>query len=183
MKAVLKLVLLTALIALGVWLWLVLFPSPEKIIRHRLEKLAQKISFSPGEGNLARIASAESVDGYFSTNVEVNIDVPGRVQHSFWGRAEITQAALASRSAVSGLTVKFPDVNVTVMPDKQNATADLTFEATVNGQADVIVQEMRVTLQKIDGQWQITHVETVRTLSSLGHWKIETIARHPQFQL
>ena len=165
MKTVLKLVLLAALIALGVWLWLMLFPSPEKVIRHRLMKLAQKLSFSSSEGALARIASVESVGGFFATNVEVNIDVPGRVQHSFLGRAEITQAVLASRSAVSGLRVKFPDVNVTVMPDKQNATADLTLDASVSGETDAIVQEIKVTLIKVDGQWLITHIETVRTLS------------------
>ena len=36
MKIVFRLILLAALIALGVWLWFVLFPSPEKIIRQRL---------------------------------------------------------------------------------------------------------------------------------------------------
>ena len=45
------------------------------------------------------------------------------------GRDEITQAALAARSTVSSLSVKFLDVDVTVAPDKQSATADLTVEA------------------------------------------------------
>jgi hypothetical protein len=165
MKNIFRLVLLAAVVALGVWLWLVLFPSPEKMIRKRLVQLAQDVSFSSNDGNLARLMGAQSVAGFFSTNIEVNIDVPGRVQHDFMGRDEITQAALASRSAVSGLHVKFPDVSVTLARDKQSATAEVTLVATVSGEGDAIVQELKFTFQKMDGQWLITRVETIRTLS------------------
>jgi hypothetical protein len=165
MKNIFRLVLLAAVVALGVWLWLVLFPSPEKMIRKRLVQLAQDVSFSSNDGNLARLKGAQSVAGFFLTNIEVNIDVPGRVQHDFMGRDEITQAALASRSAVSGLHVKFPDVSVTLAPDKQSATAEVTLVATVSGEGDAIVQELKFTFQKMDGQWLITRVETIRTLS------------------
>ena len=165
MKNIFRLVLLAAVVALGVWLWLVLFPSPEKMIRKKLVQLAQDVSFSSNDGNLSRLMGAQSVAGFFSTNIEVNIDVPGRVQHDFMGRDEITQAALASRSAVSGLNVKFPDVSVTLAPDKQSATAEVTLVATVSGEGDAIVQELKFTFQKMDGQWLITRVETIRTLS------------------
>ncbi|MDE3068398.1 MAG: hypothetical protein KGJ60_12730 [Verrucomicrobiota bacterium] len=165
MKILLRLVLAAALVALGLWLWSALFPSPEKIIRKRLAELARDVSFSAGEGNLARLAGAEQVAGFFSTNVEVRLDVPGRVRHRFVGREQITQAALASRSETSELIVKFPDVNVSVAPDKQSATVDLTVEADVSGRRNAIVQEMKFTFQKIQGRWLITRVETVRTLS------------------
>jgi hypothetical protein len=165
MKIVFKLVLLASLTVFGVWLWFALFPGPEKAIRNRLAKLAHTVSFSKSEGNLARLASGESVSGFFSTNVEVTINLPGEEQHTFAGRDEITQAALAARGYTTDLNVNFPDVNVTVAPDKQSATADLTVEATVSSERDAIVQEMKFTFRKIDGQWLITQVETVRTLS------------------
>ena len=81
MKIVFRVVLLAALAALGVWLWTIFFPSPQKIIRQRLEAVAKRASFTAGEGTLARLASAQSLAGYFSTNVEINLDVPGRDQH------------------------------------------------------------------------------------------------------
>jgi hypothetical protein len=165
MKKVVKLVLLAVLVAVGVWLWFFLFPSPEEIIRHRLEKLARTVSFSSNDGNLARLAGVAGVADFFSTNVEVNIEVPGRMQHSFMGRDEITQATMYVRSKVTGLIVKFPDIDVTVAPGKQTATADVTLDATVSGQPNAVVQEMKFTFQKIDGQWLIVHIETVRTLS------------------
>jgi hypothetical protein len=167
MKTILRVVFLAAFIALGVWFWFVLFPSPEKVIRKQLVKLARDVSFSPDESNLAKLAGAQRLADFFSTNVEVNIDVPEHEQHSLVGRDEIIQAALASRSTANGLIVKFPDVNVTIAPDKQSATADVTLEATISGEHDAIVQEVKFTFEKTEGKWLIKKVETVRTLSIL----------------
>src|SRR5208282_2079589 len=110
MKFVFRLVLFAALLALGVWLWFVLFPSPEKIIHQRLTELARTASFSSGESDLARLSAAQRLAGFFSTNVEINIDVPGRIQHRLVGRDEIQQAALGARSTLSRLKVQFPDI-------------------------------------------------------------------------
>ena len=165
MKIIVRLVMLAALVALGVWLWFVLFPSPEKVIHKRLMALASTVSFSSSEGNLVRLAGAQNLAGFFSADVEVDIDVPGHERHVFMGRQEITQAALTARSAVSDLAVKFPDINITVAPGKQSAVANLTLEARVSGQPDIVVQEMKFTLQKTDGKWLVTHIKTVRTLS------------------
>ena len=165
MKIILRLVLLAALVALGVWLWSVWFPGPEKVIRQRLIKLARTASFAPGEGNLAKLAAVESVASYFATNVEVDINVPGPVQHTLLGRAEIRQAALGARERLRGLQVTFPDVNVTVAPDKQSAVADVTIEVHIAGDSDTVVQEMKFTFQKTEDGWLISRVETVSTLS------------------
>ena len=165
MKIVFRLVLFAALLALGVWLWFVLFPGPVKIIRQRLAQLAATASFSSEDRGLARIAGAQHMAGLFATNAEVNLDVPGRIQHTLMGRDEIQQAALGARSTLSGLKVTFSDINVTVAPDKQSAVADLTVEANVAGENDAIVQQMKFTFQQTDDGWLIARVETVRTLS------------------
>jgi hypothetical protein len=165
MKIIFRLILLAALIALGVWLWLALFPGPEKIIKTKLAKLVRTVSFSASEGNLARLAGAQNVAGFFSTNVEVNINVPGHERQIFAGRDEITQAALGALSALNSLAVKFPDVNVTVAPDKNSAAADATVEVNISGQPDLIVEEMKFTFEKSGSQWLIKKIETVRVLS------------------
>jgi hypothetical protein len=165
MKIVFRLVLFVALLALGVWLWFVLFPGPEKIISKRLAELARTASFSSEDRGLARFAGAQHMADLFATNVEVNIDVPGRIQQRLLGRDEIQQAALGARSNLSGLKVTFPDIKITVAPDKQSAVVDLTVEVNVAGERDSIVQEMKFTFQQTDGEWLITRVETIRTLS------------------
>jgi hypothetical protein len=168
MKIALRFLLLAALVALGLWLWSLWFPAPEKVIRQRLTRLASTVSFSGSESQAMRLAGASNLAGFFSTNVEVNIDVPGRAHHSLMGREEIILAAQASRSGTGSLTVKFPDIKVTVAADRQSAVANLTVEAKIPGEPDPIVQEMKFTLLKTDGEWLITRVETVRTFTILN---------------
>ncbi len=165
MKMVFRLVLLAALIAAGVWLWTILFPSPEKIIRQRLAQAASEVSFKSGENPVVSAARAETFAGFFSTNVEVNISLPEHGQHNFVGRDEITQTAMAAHSALNSLKVAFPDMNITVGPDKLSAVADVVVQVQAAGDKDFYVQEMKLTFQKIGGDWLITRVETVRTLS------------------
>jgi hypothetical protein len=164
MKIIIRIVLLAALTALSIWLWTVLFPSPETVIRKRLTELARTVSSSANESELTRLAAARSVAGFFAANVELNVDLPELGQRTM-DREEITQVALMARSRAGGVQVKFPDINITVAPDKQSAVADLTVETNVSGERDSVVQEMKFTLRKTDGQWLITRVETVRTLT------------------
>ncbi len=160
--------LLVVLVLLGAWLWTVLFPSPEKAIRRQLDEVAKHVSSLTNEGTLARLATAQSLVGYFSTNAEVSIDTGEEGQYELVGRDEITRAILAAPLADDSLSVKFLDVHVTVAPNKQSATAHLTVDADVAGQRDDIVREMKFSFQKSGGQWLITHIETIRTLSILN---------------
>ena len=165
MKMALRLVLLAALIAAGFWLWTILFPSPENIVRRRLAQAASEASFKSGENPLVSAARAETLAGFFSTNVELNINLPEHGQHNYVGGTEIMQAAAGARAEFSSLKVEFPDMNVTVSPDKLSAVADVTMKVQAAGQKDFNVQEMKFTFQKIGGDWLITRVETVRAPS------------------
>ena len=151
--------------ALGVCAWVVFHPSPERLIRKQLKGVTKAVSFGPNEGSLAKLAGAQRLADFFSTNVEVQINVPGRQEHRLAGREEIQQAALAARSSMQSLSVTFPDITIIVNADQQSAVADLTLQARIAGEPDMIVQEMKFTLRKIAGEWLIVKVETVRTLS------------------
>ncbi|HVU07734.1 MAG TPA: hypothetical protein VHG89_04230 [Verrucomicrobiae bacterium] len=160
-----RIIFTVALIALGIWLWTIFFPNPETVVRQRILKLAKIASFTKDEGNFSRVAAGERVGGFFSTNVEINITIPGHEQDTLVGRAEITQAVLQVREAVREIVVKVPDVQVTLAPDKQSAVADVTVDVEISGERDALVQEMKFTFQKMDGDWLITKIETVRTLN------------------
>jgi hypothetical protein len=160
-----RLILWTVVAALAGMGWVALHPSPERLIRKQLAGVAHAVSFGPRQGNLARLANAERLAGYFSRNVDVQIDVPIRQEHRLVGRDEVQQAALGARASLHALNVTFPDVTVILNADQESAVADLTLEAQSEGEMDRFVQEMKVTLRKIDGQWLIVKVETVRTLS------------------
>jgi hypothetical protein len=159
-----RLLLMLAAGALAAWAWLAWHPSPEKLVRRQLAGLARAASFGPNQGGLAKLSGAEKLADFFSANVDVNINLPGRQEHRLAGREEIQQAALALRGSVPSMTVAFPDVAVLVNADQQSALADVTLQVNIAGEANAIVQEVKFTLRQIEGQWQIVKVETVRTL-------------------
>lgn len=168
MKRVVQIVLLIAIVALGFWLWTVLLPSPEKVVRSRLNALAQTMSFKSGSGNIANAYKAEKAADFFTPDVDVEVNLTGFEPITLHGRDEVLQIAMAARSRLTSLKVEFPDMNVTFGPDGQTAKVNLTGKATVPGERDISAQEFNFQLKKVDGKWLIYHVETVRTLSSVA---------------
>jgi hypothetical protein len=164
MRHIFRFTLLAGLIALGYRGWTVFFPNPQKVIRHRLLKLADLASFSPHEGNISRIASVEKLGQYFTEDAEVTVDVPGNEVRTVNGRAELTQAALAARSALSGLRAKFVDITIAMGTDRESATAHLTLMANVSGEKELVVQEMKFYFKDVKGDWLIHRIETIKTL-------------------
>ena len=165
MKILFRLGLLTLFAALAFWLWTVCFPAPEKVIRQRLDKVATLLSFNSKEGNIARVANVLQLTGSFAPNIEITVDAPAQSQQAFHGRDEIHTAALAARQNLAGLAVEFVDQTITLTPDKTEATVILTGKARVSGDRDLFVQELKFRLQKINGEWLIIRIETVRTLT------------------
>ncbi len=164
-KAVPLILLLAVLAGVGCWIWVTFFPSPEVAIRKDLNALAKAASFPANEAPLAKLANAQSVGGYFATNVEVIVDVPGHSRQNISGRDELVQAALAAHANLNGLSVTFHDIVVTVAPDGQSAVANLTAEVKAPGEKDFNLQELKFELRKVGGDWLIIKVETVKTLS------------------
>ncbi len=154
--------LLVALCALAIWLWRVLVPTQEQIIRKRLIHIAQLASFSTGQSPLVKLANAQELSNLCAPDAEIAVDIPGH-SHRFSGRDEIREAALGARSAASTFHVEFLDISVTLGPDKQSAEAHLTAKGQMQGEQ--VVQELKFTFKKIEGKWLIQHVETVKTLS------------------
>ncbi len=168
MRIVLRLLLVAALVALGFWLWTVLFPGPEKLIRKRIAEVARLASIAPGEGLITQGLRIQSLINCFDPQAELTFDMPGRSQYRIAGRAEMTEYAGAARRNLSSLKVELLDPNLALSPDKQSAVVDLTARVKLPDERDFIVQEMKFTLKKINGEWLIISVETVRTLSRRG---------------
>lgn len=165
MKIIVRIVLLVALLALGFWLWTIFFPPPEKIIRKQLLNLAQDVSFTQDQNNLVKLAHAQSVAGFFTTNVVINITGPDHGQTITMSYDEITAAALTLRQHATEATVKFHDPVITVAPDKKSATVEVTVDATLSGEADAILQEVKFGFEKDDGHWLINRAETVSVIT------------------
>jgi Mrp family chromosome partitioning ATPase len=162
-----RIVFAAALIGLGIWAWRMWFPSPENVIRSRLLKLARTASFDATDRTLSKGLKVYELLDYFTPDVVINLNVRGIEVHTLNGRDELQQAALAAANseAARGLKVEFLDIDVTLGPDRQTATVNLTGEATVAAERDLIVQKFNFLLKKVEGKWLIYRVEAVKVLS------------------
>nr|UXE45812.1 hypothetical protein Hi04_10k_c5218_00025 [uncultured bacterium] len=164
-RGITQLVLLCVALALGLWTWRVLFPSPDQLIRKKLIELAQLASFNSNEAPLAKAINSQKMVSLCTPDVEISIDTAGRAPQTIRGQNDLGRAALAARSAISGLSIEFLDVNISVDPDKRSATVDLTAKGRIAGDSDLLVQELKIIFKKIGGSWLITRVETIKALS------------------
>jgi len=159
-----RLLLLLAAAALAWWLYGVFFPAPEKLIRQRLDKVAELASFTGKEGNLARVAAVTQLVDCFSSTVQVRVDSPAHAEHTLSGKDEIREALLAVRAGLRALDVQFRDPQITLNGDRTAAFVHLTAEARIGTDRELFVQELKLGLERLDGQWLVARLETVRTL-------------------
>jgi hypothetical protein len=152
-------------IALGVWIWVTFFPGPEQAIRKRLAELAQLGSFAGNEAPAAKAFNSQKLASFFTSDIEISVDVPGVPRQKLSGQDDLSKAAMAVRTYLSSLHVQLLDITITFGPDKTSAIANLTLKVQVNGERDFTPQEMKFTLKKVKGEWLIREAETVRTLS------------------
>jgi hypothetical protein len=164
MKIAIRLAQVVALAALGYWLWTVFFPNPEKVVLKRIASLASTATIKAGDGAIVRAAKVSSVIGYFATDAEIQFDTPEVGSRTVTGRDEIREIAAGGFANVHSLSVKFDDATARVAPDKLSADVSCTARVTPGDSKDIGLQELRFKLKKIDGDWLITRVETVKTL-------------------
>ena len=152
------------LIALGVWLYHRLFPSDERQLRALLAAVAKTASFKPNENPLVQLAAAGKLAGFFSDDAAIHIDVPGLDGRTIQGRAELEQIIAAARASVQSVEIRFPDAQLEIDAGRQSASGHLAVVADINGEKDAAVQELKLSFRKIDRQWKIAQIDTVRTL-------------------
>ena len=121
MKLAVRLILLLLVGALGLWLWSVFFPSPEKAIRQHLARTARAASFKGNEGPMDRLGKIGEFGKCFSPDVEVKIESPGGGSQSLSGRNDLMRAAGGARTQASALQVDFLDASVVVASDRESS--------------------------------------------------------------
>ena len=162
LKRIARFAILAAVVLLAFLAYQKLFPSDEKKIRKLLDSVAETVSFDAKEGNLSKVAAMTKFGGYFSADAVLTLHTPGGGVQEIRGRDELVELAKAVRWKLTSANVEFLDVTVAVDPSEESATSSLTAKATIAGEKDFFVQELKFSFKKLDGEWRITQVETVR---------------------
>ena len=164
MKWALRAILAAALAGALFLAWTIFFPSPEKIIRQRLTELARVVSFSPNEGPIAKLDNPTRAAAFCTSDVEVAVEVPGYSHHELSGKDNLLQALMAARASLPGLQVEFFDPVIELAPNKQAAVVGLTARGKVPGDRDFQVIELKFSMKKVEREWLIRRIETVKTI-------------------
>jgi len=164
MRNLFRLIFLALIVGAGIWLWLVLFPSPQKAILKQMARLSAAATYDTGDNNLVRAGKASRVAGLFTTDAEVVVNAPSQGTHHISGQEDIRNATLAGFANLPSLKVKFLDTSAQLAADRQSAVVSCTAQVWANDSKDFDVQEMRFQFKKVDGNWQISRAETVKTL-------------------
>lgn len=166
MKTLLRLLVLAGLLGAGIWLWLHFHPSPEQAIRRQLKQLGQAASFDSSEGLLARGLAVQNVAGFFGPEIHMVIEPRGLFEAET-SREDLAQRVALFRSlpGIRSFKVQILDPVITLSPDKKSAVVELTVNAETAGERHLFIQELKLTLKEIEGEWLIVGVETVRTLN------------------
>ena len=164
MKRISNIAAIVALLLVGVWIYRILFPSDEKLIRQLLAEAAQTAAVKPNENPLFKIASANKLVGFFSADAVLKLEVAGVDTRTLDTPEDLRQAVTAARASLQEAKFQLREVQVGMGSDSQSATAQLVAIAYLNGSGDPLVQELKIQLKKIGHRWKISRVETVKTL-------------------
>jgi hypothetical protein len=153
-------VLLCAALGL-VWLGRKWWPNDESAIRTQVTRLMQAASVRPSDSGLARLAYADRLAGFFTTNVAMHIEGFGSDFANLSGRTDLVQAAMAARMQLHQAEFTVADLDIKVPEDHHTAIAYATVAGQINSNTNGFVQALKMTLQKSGGRWLIAKVDTV----------------------
>ena len=145
--------------------WGFFFPSEINKICKRLNSLAACLSFSSSGSYVMRMAAADSVRDFFSTNIVVNLDgVHARAEY-ISGRAEVMSILTTARTYLKELNVKFEDPQVEIDESKTHAVMEVLTRITLDeNRRDKIYQLIRMNWIKEGDKWRVERVDTLKML-------------------
>jgi hypothetical protein len=153
-----------AALAILVWGGMRFVPNDENLIRKKLGQLAQTASVKPGQSMISRANSLNRLRDYFSPDVLIEIDDWGQRAVTVHGRNDLISLASAAQPHLREAKFKFVDLSVQVEKNRNEASALMTVLGDLNGERYAISQVLKMRLEKIEGEWLISRVETVQVL-------------------
>ena len=165
-------VLLLAVIVAALWFgWRWLFPNDETQITSVLERISEGVGGSEGGdgrgGGIDAIARAASLRSEFAPDVTVDAGPPFE---RITGRDALIGAAARVNGTTRGLEIRFPDVTITVAPDRRSAiviaTAEARFDDPAGGRS-FDARELEIRFTRLEGEWVIAAVTLMQPLQRL----------------
>jgi len=151
--------------ALACWGYCKFFPSDEAVIHELLVEAAEAASIGPEDSAVAKFASVKRLINMCTEDIRLKVEAPGARVLSVQGRERLGEALAGVRATVQSLDIDLLDVGVEVEEDRTGATAQFIARVNRSGGQEEIIQEFRVVLKRVDGDWKFAQVEPLASLS------------------
>ena len=135
----------------------VLFPSEERRIRARLDRLVETVNAPPTDG-IDALARAARIGNAFTPDVVVDFGEGPPTR----GRETIMAVASRLQDRARTVKVSIQDVDIIVSSERSSADVDLTVIVTTSDSTDA--REFQVQMLKPDDTWLISRASAVRVL-------------------
>ena len=152
-----------ALVAAGVWLWRVGFPSEEQKIVRLLDECAETAGFRSGEPPAAAVLKLRRLDDRLDDRVTIRWRRRGSIHEQEFDRRELIGHIASTRKYLKELRVELSDLAVTVGGDTAVVEGSAQLAGTAQGRRwdDPVLEDLRIELVRRDGAWRVSAV-TVR---------------------
>ncbi|HNQ88765.1 MAG TPA: hypothetical protein PKM73_09140 [Verrucomicrobiota bacterium] len=157
-----KTFVIAVLVAAFIALVRLLAPNDEARIRKLLDTLAREASV-PAQGKpVTDLAAANRLANLFAPGLQIQINLAGAPDVSVGSRTELVQLTLTAKSHASPFTVDLLDPRIFNL-GSTSAVVDATARATVSGEPDPVVAELRFHLVKVEARWRVQSVQNTPT--------------------
>lgn len=137
-------------------------PDDEARIRKLLDALAREANVPAQGRTVADLAAANRLANLFAPGLQIQINLAGAPDVNVGSRSELVQLTLAAKSHASPFSVALLDPRILNL-GTTSAVADATARATVSGEPEPVVAELRFHLVKIEARWRVQSVQNTRT--------------------
>ena len=160
-KLALALVIL-GLAAGGYALWRWLYPPDAVVIRRVVLEAMQAASWEKQGGRLQALAAANRLASLCTQDVEILLETRGVHSRRLRGRDDLREAALGARTQVAWLRLELDDLEVTILEPGVSAGVLVASTVEASRVREPILQDYKLDMQKVDGDWRIARVEPVK---------------------
>jgi len=165
LKKLIPIILLLAFAVGGFFGWKA-YNSDERRITRKLQALPELLTWNPRDGNIVRLGRANNLKEMLAQNITIEVNVGRGEVRGIEGRQEVYQALLAAQSSGMALKVEIPAIKATVTSTEAASAELTTFLYVGNDNREPFLQELAMELVKVEGEWLISKVRTIRTLSN-----------------
>ncbi len=152
------------LLAAGLAVWFFYdSDSDETKIRRTVDQLAQALSKTPGESAATALLKVQTIVNSFEAPVDVAM---GEYALGTYDAERLAASAGQYRTYIARATVSADDFEITrTAPDRAHGFFSGKFSGeSKNGLTHTEVQDIEVTLVKIDGRWKIKNIRFRKVL-------------------